>query len=388
VNGDSLISAAGDLGPRFRFVSMLPVAVLALYALALYWSGAPGRAPDVAQVIAHARHAAGWAGFLLALGILVTALIAEPLQVSLIRLLEGYWGESPGARSIAAPGKAFQRWRRDQLDRNQRRTGGSAASPARQAAREEAARKLRSYPPRAAILPTRLGNVLRSAEHRAGSRYGLEATTAWPRLYPLLSDKLTAVLDDLRDQLDLAVRFCAVFGLATVLSACCLATHGWWLAVAAGTLLVAVLCYRAALSAAAAYGEAVEAAFDLHRFDLLKALHLPLPANLVEERAANERLSAFLAQPAEYVLALSAGRAGVENFVYQHEPTGHDGTPAALAKTSGPVSWLRNLLSRRLGRLPRRLGRRRRGTGTPALPRTRPTGAGSALPSRPRARRA
>jgi len=350
VNGDSLISAASDLGARFRFVSMLPVGLLALYALALYWSGAPGHAPDVSRVVAHARHAAGWAGFLLALAIVVTALIAEPLQVSLIRILEGYWGESPAARVIAAPGKAFHRWRRDRLDRKQRRpggTGGSVAGPARQAAREQAARRLRSYPPRAAILPTRLGNILRSAEYRAGSRYGLEATTAWPRLYPLLGDRLTAMLDDLRDQLDLAVRFCAVFGLATVLSACCLAGYGWWLAVAAGTALGAVLCYRAALSAAAAYGAAIEAAFDLHRFDLLKALHLPMPADLAGERAANERLSLFLAQPTEYVIALSAGRAGVENFTYQHELGAQGDMPAAPVVTAGPVSGRWRLLWRR-----------------------------------------
>jgi hypothetical protein len=346
VNGDSLISAASDLGTRFRFVSMLPTALLALYALALYWSGAPGRSPDVPRVITHARHAAGWAGFLLALGILVAALVAEPLQVALIRVLEGYWGESPAGRLLAAPGRAFHRWRRDQLDRRQRRQSGTSGS-ARQAAREQAARKLRSYPPRAATLPTRLGNVLRAAEHRAGSRYGLEATTAWPRLYPLLGDKLTGVLDDLRDQLDLATRFCVAFGLATVLSACCLAGYGWWLAVAAGTFLGAMLCYRAAISAAAAYGEAIEAAFDMHRFDLLKAMHLPLPADLAGERAANQRLSLFLAQPAEYVIALSADRAGAANLTYQHEFPTQGGTPAAPAQAAHPVSRLWHLLSRR-----------------------------------------
>lgn len=349
MNGDSLISAASDLGVRFRLVGMLPVALLALYGLALYWSGAPGHAPDVAQVIEHAKHAAGWTGFLLALGILVIALIAEPLQVSLIRLLEGYWGESPVVRPLAAPGKAFHRWRRDRLDRKQRRptgSGGQAASPARQAAREEAARKLRDYPPRAAILPTQLGNILRSAEHRAGSRYGLEATTAWPRLYPLVGDRLTAVLDDRRDQLDLAVRFCAAFGLATVLSVYCLAGHGWWLAVAAGTLAGALLCYRGALSAAAAYGEAIEAAFDLYRFDLLEAMHLALPSDLASERAANERLSLFLAQPTEYVIAMSAGRPGIENFTYHHEPAPQDATPAVPANPAGLVSRLWHALSR------------------------------------------
>ena len=355
MNGDSLIAAAGDLGTRFRFVSLLPTALLALYALALYWSGAPGQAPEVARVITHAQKAADWAGFLLALGIVVVALIAEPLQVSLIRVLEGYWGESPPGRLLAAPGKALHRWRRDRLDRRQRRQGGTRGAvmgsdgkaARQQAAREQAARRLRTYPPRAATLPTRLGNVLRAAEHRAGSRYGLEATVAWPRLYPLLGDKLTGVLDDLRDQLDLAARFCVAFALATVLSVCFLADYGWWLAVAAVTFLGALLCYRAAVSAAAAYGEAIEAAFDLHRFELLKALHLPLPADLARERVANQRLSRFLTQPTEYVIALSADPAGPDNLTYQHESVANDGTITVPSQTVQRDSGFWRLLTRR-----------------------------------------
>lgn len=95
-----------------------------------------------------------------------------------------------------------------------------------------------------------LGNVLRSAEGRAGSRYGLDAIVVWPRFYPLLSDKVTAVLDDLRDQLDLAARFCVVFGVATMISIVFLAADGWWLTAAAVTLAGSLLSYRAALAAA------------------------------------------------------------------------------------------------------------------------------------------
>jgi hypothetical protein len=192
--------------------------------------------------------------------------------------------------------------------------------------REQAARRLHDYPAADAVLPTRLGNILRAAEHRAGSRYGLDAIITWPRLYPLLADTTAAVLNDLRDQLDLAVRFCVMFLLATVITAACLSGHGWWLAVAAGTLAGAALSYQAALSAAAAYGQAVEAAFDLHRFDLLAALHLPLPADLASEVQANQRLSRFLRQPQEYMFALTHGRGGL-NFTFEH-----GGAPTAELK--------------------------------------------------------
>lgn len=323
MNADTIVAATSDLGVRFRFVSLLPVAVLALYVLALAWSGAPASSPSVGRAVMHARHVAGWEAVLLAVAVVVVALIAEPLQVTLVRLLEGYWGQSRAGRLLAAPGIAFHRARRRRLDRAQRRSPGDPVSARAQAAREEAARKLRAYPPESAFLPTMLGNVLRSAEGRAGSRYGLDAIVVWPRLYPLLSDKVTAVLDDLRDQLDLAARFCVVFGIATVISVAFLAAHGWWLTAAAVTLAGALLSYRAALAAAAAYGQALEAAFDLHRFDLLTALHLPLPANLTGEVSANQQLSRFLGQPSEYLHALTQAQHGL-NFIYRHPAEGND----------------------------------------------------------------
>jgi hypothetical protein len=73
----------------------------------------------------------------------------------------------------------------------------------------------------------------------------------------------------------------------------------------------------AALAVAAAYGQALEAAFDLHRFDLLTALHLPLPANLTGEVAANQELSRFLRQPSEYLHVLTQAQRGL-NFTYRH----------------------------------------------------------------------
>jgi hypothetical protein len=116
MNGGAVADATKDLGVRFRFVSLLPVAVLAAYVLALAWSGAPGRSPDLRAVTRHAQHIAGWATFLLLVAAVVVALIAEPLQITLVRLLEGYWGQSLTGRLLAAPGTAFHRARRRRID--------------------------------------------------------------------------------------------------------------------------------------------------------------------------------------------------------------------------------------------------------------------------------
>ena len=163
------------------------------------------------------------------------------------------------------------------------------------------------YPEKRSLMPTTLGNVLRAAEEIAGSRYGLDTVVTWPRLYPLLSDKLRTILDDQRNQLDFAARFCVIFLIFTAISTVLLFKHGWWLSIPAITLALAWLSYRAAVAAGLAYGKGIKAAYDLHRFDLLKALHLPLPPNLEIEKQCNNKLSRFL------ILVY------YENFQYKHE---------------------------------------------------------------------
>jgi hypothetical protein len=169
-----------------------------------------------------------------------------------------------------------------------------AETPRAIARQEAAAEGLRLYPlDPDRLLPTRLGNVLRSGEDRAGQRYGLQTVTMWPLLYPSVSPSLTEALDGLRDQLDVAVRLCVVLLIAAAVSGAMLITDGWWLAVPAAAILLAWLAYRSAIRTAAAYGEAMGWAFDLHRFDMLTALHLPLPPNMAQEEEFNQQLSDF-----------------------------------------------------------------------------------------------
>jgi hypothetical protein len=298
VNVADLIGFGRDIGTRFALVGLLPGAVLAFFVLALVWSGAPADPPDLDRILDHARALDAWAGGLLFGGLVVLALVAQPLQLALVRVLEGYW---PAAlRRLRVP---RQRRRYDAL--------ATAAAPRTElpdaetlAAMADADSRLRRlFPPDPAwLLPTRLGNALRAAETRAGEPYGLDAVVAWPRLYPLLGEGVRTLVDDQRDALDLAARFCAVFAAAAAISLALLAPHGAWLLVPAVCLLLAWLSYRAAIAAAVAYGEGIRAAIDLHRFDLLAALRLPLPSTLEQERAINEQLSLFLRQnwPADF----------------------------------------------------------------------------------------
>jgi len=59
------------------------------------------------------------------------------------------------------------------------------------------------------LQPTKLGNVLAAMQDSAGRPYGFDAVTAWPRLYPVLSEQCRTLVDDRRDTLDASVRLAA-----------------------------------------------------------------------------------------------------------------------------------------------------------------------------------
>ena len=296
---DSLIeSGTKELGVRFNLVGVLPSAMLFLFVLALYWSGAPKQSPDFRLAFAKIESMGIKEGILLVVAVLVFSLLLQPLQLSLVRLLEGYW-TVPLLPQVGAvfsfPGVAWHRYRRRKLElQTQVKTRPSAAELSAIAAADWRLR--RYYPARDKILPTALGNALRANEEVPQQKYRLDAVVVWPRLYPLLPEPMLGILADRRNQLDLAVRLCATFILAAIVAAATLYRHGWWMAVPAGALVLAWLSYRGAIAAAIAYGESVQTVFDLYRFELYKVLRLSLPANLAEERVLNEKISDFFRQ--------------------------------------------------------------------------------------------
>lgn len=276
-----------ELGGRLRLVGQLPTTVIVLVVLALVLSGAPGSDPSWARLVSSVEgfgvEDVAW----LAVGVVVVTVLLHPLQRGMVRLLEGYpLLRGPGALL----GRPLLWWwgrRHDRLTEAQQKVEPSAED---EKAMKRAAARLRRLPQRHRLMPTRLGNVLRAAEDDARSRYGLDTVVIWPMLYPLLPDRLVAALEDARNQLDLGARFCCSLLLAAVVCTALLVRSAWAFPVVGGLLLLAVLSYRGAVVAAAGYGELINAAVVLHRFDLLRSLHLPLPATPAEERTANRRL--------------------------------------------------------------------------------------------------
>jgi len=295
--GDLVDSGVKELGVRFTFVSILPTALLFLYILILVWSGAPGKTPSFASAAAHVKALESSNAIFLGLVVLALAAVTQPLQLNMVRLLEGYWGYTRLARFFSDLAVGLQRKRRTLLKSAQCVQSTQNISAKKRGEMIAAAVKLRDfYPSDQNLLPTALGNVLRAAEENAGKRYGLDAVVVWPRLYPLISGSLSVVLRDQRNQLDIAARFCCMCLLGTVVTIGMLFHHGLWNLLALALLVLAWGSYRAAIAAALAYGVNVQTAFDLHRFELYKALKLPMPKDRNTERAANRKLSLFLRQ--------------------------------------------------------------------------------------------
>jgi ABC-type multidrug transport system fused ATPase/permease subunit len=278
-----------ELGLRFNLIGLLPTAALVLFVVALIGTGGASGAPDLSKLPAELS---ATRIIQLLLLVLIVSLVAHPLQLSLVRILEGYaWETSTLGDALSAIGVELHRRRLEQLQNLAYRT---ARTPEARRMQRLALSRLTTFPADPErLLPTRLGNALRAAEDRAGQRYGLDTNAMMPRLYPFLSTTLTEALTGQRNQLDVAVRLCTVLVLGTGISAVLLLGDDWWMTVPLATGLLAWIAYRAAVQAAVSYGRLLYVAFDLHRFDMLRGLHYRLP-DRDSELTFNQALSRFL----------------------------------------------------------------------------------------------
>ena len=186
--------------------------------------------------------------------VLIAAIVSGPTQ-SILRCYEGLWPGRLG-HVLLLPGRHRHR---------------------RRAARLGFERSATDYPADPVdVLPTRLGNILRSAENYPSDRYGADAVLTWPRLFPLLPDKLTASLTAARAEIEFQVMISAQAAFFAL-------TAGGWLAVTGSPVWLFLTCYwgaaalawatyRGALAPARLYGDQVRVAFDLYRQELLTRL--------------------------------------------------------------------------------------------------------------------
>ena len=294
---DALFEAGfKELGARFFLVAFLPLLSVVLLICALSASGAPTMAPSWSNFLKSVNEFDLNKAIGLLLVVLALSLVTMPLQDALVRVLEGYWGDH-------LLSSWFGEWRLEIQEAKRRKLVKSiqdipsTITPSEQGRIDAASRRLAKYfPSEDRLLPTSLGNALRAAEDLATRRYELDAVAIWPRLYPHIGDGLGRLVDSSRNQLDVAVRLVPTLFVNCLVSLGCLWRFDWWILVPLAFLAMTLLAYRAAIESAAAFGVAMNSAIDCHRFDMLKALHLPMPADETEEKRSNAAISNFLRQ--------------------------------------------------------------------------------------------
>jgi hypothetical protein len=224
-------------------------------------------------------------------GILVTATSAsmiEPLVRPVLRALEGYWLPRGPIRAwlverhVARRRALDGRWR-DLASLGVERLSGSE--------RDDYAKvdlELRLIPSDPAlVMPTRLGNILRTAERRPEARYGLSPMVCWTHLWLVLPSDARAELTEARERLDNVVRalifavLFAVFGCGAI----------WPIFVGA---IAALVAYPLTFAPAEVYGDMLFAVFTLYRTSLYRSLRWPAPESPRDERACGEQLTQYL----------------------------------------------------------------------------------------------
>lgn len=291
-------NVATSTSPRFNLVGLAPSALLATAIGALVASGAFSGVPSLHLLLARSGKVNVFIASVIFLAVFCAALVLQPFQLLLVRVLEGYWEGVPVLRHLQWAGIEINRRRRWKIN----------------VLEDNTERALQLYPPTTNdLLPTRLGNVLRSAERQAGEKHGFsEPVEMLPRIYPYISPPLAENLRDARNDLDTACRMCAVLWTIALLVGCTLtadgavaASVGAWLAAPAAAALFGVFSYRAAVRCAGDYGRVLYYVFDLHRRDLIRALGYVPPEGPDEEKELIEALTTWLiergsAAPASY----------------------------------------------------------------------------------------
>jgi len=284
----------GRASSRLIFVTLIPNAAYVLFVAAILASGAPGRDPKMSALL-HVLGTLTWRDFAgLLFLIIVVGIAMHPIQRPLIQLLEGYWLSLPGGTWAADLATRRYVALYTQLRADERSNMSTDIAVHRKAA--SASDRLAWLPDDDIdLLPTSLGNTLRVGEDRAAARYGMDVAVVMPRLVPLLRSEMRERLTDRRNQLDAAARLCAISLLGVPVSIGLLLPTGHWLYVPLCAFAIAWLSYRGAVAAAKGYCEEMAAAVDLHHRDLWRALELPPPKNLLQEKRRSAQLSRFLA---------------------------------------------------------------------------------------------
>ncbi|MEU8752585.1 hypothetical protein [Streptomyces chartreusis] len=334
-----LAEAGGKVigGARFSLVSVLP-GVLAVTVIAaavragLYTTDSP---PDFSAIAPGSRDTAAVVLFIFFA--FVVGVLLRPFEAAIVQMLEGYWERPSPLAPLRGAAIERHRRRRDRALLALRHAETVAASEevgtppspgtphrsaslrdladrdrrtARRRRSAERAHRIRSgYPtevrldadkdgldPEGELMPTALGNMLLRAERLSGDRYGLDMMHAYPRIYPLVAPRLENAVSQQLSLIAATASLSVSLALTTVAMLPILFRWDVWSLLPLAPAILAALAYRGAVAASEYHGTLLSAVFDLHRFDLIKAFHYPVPTTAKSLVILNQDISGFLAQ--------------------------------------------------------------------------------------------
>jgi hypothetical protein len=297
-----LSAISGQFSKSLILGTLLPVTFFLGVNLVATLSIIPAGSP-IALVLE--THDVNWQIVVLTFIALVLSGTLYTLNVPLVRLYEGYpWKDSwIGQRRV-------EKYRKAMLGAQARWRGLRTLMYAWTPTEADAARRTKcegewirygrevnlDFPARAqSILPTRLGNVIRSFEHYPDRQYNMSAITLWPRLVAKIDKEYATALDDSKTGVDFTIN-CSflssvtaglifVIGLLYPWMFADAAARIWWILEIALAIVVALAFYRMAVGRAQAWGDMVKGAFDLYRRPLLADLgYTRVPSTLRAER--------------------------------------------------------------------------------------------------------
>jgi hypothetical protein len=152
------------------------------------------------------------------------------------------------------------------------------------------------------ILPTRLGNIIRSFEYYPDREYGMDAIVTWPRLIAKIDPAYAATIDEAKTSFDFMLNLSFLSAVSFIMQVMAGLVYGkpfasaedlssWLLRLAITTFLFWSF-YHLSFSRAAAWGATIKGAFDLYRNDLLAQLGFNVrPATRKQESNLWDKIS-------------------------------------------------------------------------------------------------
>lgn len=147
------------------------------------------------------------------------------------------------------------------------------------------------------LAPTRLGNDAAALRGYCKTRYGIEFDFFWPRFQLVLqkNDKLSSAIVGAKIQLDFTIFSLALTVGSTVAWIALLGALSDNVPLMVGVVVLGPLTTAFWLHAVHAshseFADVVRSAVDIGRFEVLQALHLPLPATTAAEKRTWERIA-------------------------------------------------------------------------------------------------